>query len=294
MPSLNRSLPIAIIASFAFAPAAQAQDSVQKVKDLYASAAYEDTLSAASRLAVSEPKLEVEQYRVFSLVALGRLAEAEHAVEAFLRSNLRYHPDPAEASPRIQELFTTVRRRIAPDAIKGLYRDGKAALDKKDREAAIALFDAMLLTADDADIKDQPWVGELRLLGAGFLELSRALPGAPSGGAAGNHAGAPATAKPVTPAASLPVLLTGPVAIRQDLPPWFSGTAPQREYSGTIRVMISANGTVESAEILQPIHPAYDPLLLAAARNWEYQPARRNGVAMPSEKMVTVRLKPSQ
>jgi TonB family protein len=295
MGLLNRSLPAAVFALVAAATPLAAQDSLQKIKDLYASAAYEDTLSAVTSVSVSDPKPEVEQYRVFSLVALGRLAEAEQSVEAVLTAHPRYRPDATEASPRIQELFAKVRRRIAPEAVKALYRDGKAALDKKDRDAAIALFDEMLLTADDADVKDQPSVADLRLLGVGFLELSRALPAKmaarPSPGAApGEDAGAPAA----PPAAGPPVLLTGPIAIRQDLPPWQSPATSRVEFSGTIRVMISATGAVESAEMVEAVHPAYDPLLLAAARKWLYQPARRNGVPMPSEKTVTVRLTPSK
>jgi TonB family protein len=295
MGLLNRCLLAAVFALVAAATPLAAQDSLQKIKDLYASAAYEDTLSAITSVSVSDPTPEVEQYRVFSLVALGRFAEAEQAVEAVLIAHPRYRPDATEASPRIQELFAKVRRRIAPEAVKTLYRDAKAALDKKDRDAAIALFDEMLLTADDADVKDQPSVADLRLLGVGFLELSRALPAKtaarPSTGTApGEAAGAPAT----SPAAGPPVLLTGPTAIRQDLPPWQATGTSRVEFSGTIRVMISATGSVESAEMVEPVHPAYDPLLLAAARKWQYQPARRNGVPMPSEKTVTVRLTPSK
>ena len=40
------------------------------------------------------------------------------------------------------------------------------------------------------------------------------------------------------------------------------------------------------------VHPAYDRLLLQAAREWTYQPARANGAAVPSEKVVQVVLKP--
>jgi tetratricopeptide (TPR) repeat protein len=298
MGLLNRSFRLALVTLFATAAPLYAQESLQKIKDLYASAAYEDTLSAVTSLGVSDPKPEVEQYRVFSLVALGRLPEAEKAVEAVLTAHPRYRPDATEASPRIQELFTKVRQRIAPEAVKTLYRDGRAALDKKDREAAIALFDEMLATADDPDIKDQSSVGELRLLGAGFLELSRALPARSANRAStgnGNTSGtesAPAS-PPAAPGAIVPIV--GPIAIKQELPPWSSGSPGSRvEYSGTVRVFITAAGTVEKAEMVESVHPAYDGLLLLAAKGWLYQPARRNNVAMPSEKTVTVRLKPAQ
>lgn len=293
-PSLKRLVPLALVMVWGISQPLLAQDPVQKVKDLYSSAAYEDTLTAISSLAPAEPKPELEQYRIFSLVALGRVAEAEQVVESVLTAHPRYHPEAGDASPRIQELFAKVRKRIGPDAVKGLYKDAKAALDKKDREGAVALFEEMLRTADDPDIKDQPSVGELRLLGSGFLELSRALPAATPASSASasprppSAAGGPA---PATPA--VPVAVVDPVAVREALPAWLPpNTADRREYEGTLRVHISEKGTVESAEMVRPVHPSYDALLLKAARDWVYQPARVNGVPMPSTKEVLIRLKP--
>jgi TonB family protein len=292
-PSLKRLVPLSLVLVSGMAQPLLAQDSLQKVKDLYSSAAYEDTLTAISSLPPSEPKPEVEQYRIFSLVALGRVAEAEQAVEAVLTAHPRYHPEDGDASPRIQELFAKVRKRIGPDAVKGMYIEAKAALDKKDRENAVSLFEEMLRIADDPDIKDQPPVGELKLLGSGFLELSRALPASASApGSAGTPAagGAPGAA-PGTPAA--PVAVIDSVAVREVLPPWLpANSADRREYEGTLRVHITEKGAVESAEMVKPVHPAYDGLLLKAARDWVYQPARVNGVPIPSTKEVLVRLKP--
>lgn len=277
----------AVVLSLAAAQPVLAQNALQQVKDLYASAAYEDTLSAVTSLAPADQKPEVEQYRVFSLVALGRLPEAEQAVEAVLKAHPRFRPESADASPRIQELFTRVRSRVGPVALKAVYADAKVALDKKDRDAAVALFAEMLQIADDPDIKDQPLVGELRTLGTGFLELSRALP---AKGASPAATGTPAAA-PATPPA--PSTITGPIAIKEALPVWNPPTSSSRvEFEGTVHVNITAAGTVESAEIIKSIHPVYDTLLLRAVKNWTYQPARRNGVPMPSDKMVTVRLKP--
>ena len=59
-----------------------------------------------------------------------------------------------------------------------------------------------------------------------------------------------------------------------------------------MRVRIDAEGRVTDAEMTAPVHPMYDRLLLQAAREWPYQPARTNGVAVPSEKVVQVVLKP--
>jgi len=277
----------AAVLALALAPPVMAQSALQQVKDLYASAAYEDTLSAVTSLGTTDPKPEVEQYRVFSLVALGRLPEAEQAVEAVLKAHPRFRPESADASPRIQELFARVRSRIGPVALKAVYSDAKAALDKKDREAAVALFAEMLQIADDPDIKDQPLVGELRTLGTGFLELSKALPARGATPSTARETAAPA------PVAAAPPSISGPIAIRETLPGWNPPNASSRvEFEGTVRVIISATGTVESAEIIKSIHPIYDSLLLRAVKGWTYKPAQRNGVPMPSDKMVTVRLKP--
>jgi TonB family protein len=284
LSSWKHGLSAAVLALAAAQPVL-AQNTLQHVKDLYASAAYEDTLSAVTSLGTTDPKPEVEQYRVFSLVALGRLPEAEQAVEAVLTAHPRFRPESAEASPRIQELFTKVRSRIGPTVVKAQYAEAKLALDQKDREAALALFGEMLQTADDPDIKDQPLVGELKTLGTGFLELSRALPA---------RVAAPAPVTALSAPAAAPPSITGPIAIREVLPAWHPPNPSSRgEFEGTVHVSITAAGTVDNADIVRSIHPVYDSLLLRAARTWTYQPARRNGVAMPSDKLVTVRLKPS-
>jgi TonB family protein len=280
-----------VLVALASASAA-AQDSVQRLKDLYASAAYEDALSVATRLDTAEPNPEIEQYRVFCLIALGRQVEAEKVVEEVIKVSPRYRPESADASPRIQELFSKVRRRLGPSLVKAMYIDAKGALDRKERDTAVARFEEMLKIADDPDVKDEASIAELRLLGSGFLDLSKALP------AKAQQAPAPPTqaAAPQT-SATVPVakpVVTPPVAIREALPPWVPTDAASRfvEFRGAVRVQIDPQGRVTAADMAAPVHPAYDRLLLQAAREWSYQPARANGLAVPSEKVVQVILKP--
>ena len=79
------------------------------------------------------------------------------------------------------------------------------------------------------------------------------------------------------------------------MPPWVPTEASSRQaYTGAIRVTISAAGLVEAAVMVRPSHPAYDRILLQAAMGWEYQPARRDGVPVPSEQVVEIQLKPKQ
>ena len=79
------------------------------------------------------------------------------------------------------------------------------------------------------------------------------------------------------------------------MPQWVPSDMLSRQsaFMGAVRVSISAAGRVEAAVIERSVHPAYDPLLLQAARAWEYQPARNEGVPVPSEQLVQYTKAPS-
>jgi TonB family protein len=277
------------VASVLISSSAGAQDSpqsisLQAVKDLYASAAYEDALTAVGKLDSDTPNIEADEYRVFCLVALGRMDEAEKAVEAVLKARPEYHTSSAEASPRIQALFAKVRRRIGPALVKGMYQQAKAAMDQKDRDEAIAQFEAMLRIANDPDVRNEENIAEMRELGNGFLELSRAMP---------VKKPAPPAAEPAATAPARPAVIVPPVAIRQQLPGWVPDPVSRAtEFHGAVRVQISAEGKVTDAEILKTTHPAYDQLILRAARGWLYEPARKDGTPIPSEKTVQIAVTP--
>lgn len=287
---LNRTFVITscttfVLATLAAAPRVAAQDSMQSVRELYASAAYEDALTAVGKIdSPAEPNLEAEQYRVFCLVALGRMDEAAQAVESVLTLQPEYRPNSADASPRIQTLFSQVRRKIGPTLVKRLYQQGRTAMDRKDREEAVAQFEKMLRIANDDDVRNEASMAELRELGSGFLELSKALP---------------SKAKPAEPApvaaAPKPSVVVPPVVIQQRLPPWIPDPVSRAaEFRGAVRVQISADGKVTNAEILKSVHPAYDQSLLRAAKTWVYEPAKKDGVPIPSEKTVEVAVTPPQ
>lgn len=286
------SYAVILVASVVMAPVLAAQDTLQVIKDLYASANYEEALAAIAKLDPASPNLEAEQYRVFCLVALGRMDEADKAVEAVLTARPEYRPDAALASPRIQALFSQVRKRIGPGLVKRLYQQGKAAMDRKDREEAVSQFEAMLRIADDVDVRTEAGIAELKELGAGFLELSRALPSkdAPPVPAAGPPAPAPSVATG-TPSSSG---IVAPVVVQQRFPQWVPPDAASRVrgFRGSVRVQISAEGKVTAAEMVTSVHPAYDAVLLRAARGWLYEPARKDGVPIPSEKTVEVAIGP--
>lgn len=278
-----RSSFVFFLASFVTVPRLSAQDALQAIKDLYVSAAYEDALSAVGKLDATAPNLEAEQYRVLCLVALGRLDEANQAVEAVLTARPEYRPDAAQASPRIQAIFAQVRRRIGPGVVKRMYQQGRAAMERKDRDEAIMQFEAMLRIADDADVRTDATVAELKELGSGFLELSRAMPSKPQ----------PVAAAATATSAPPPGVIVPPAVIQQRLPAWVPGPVSRTtDFRGAVRVQISAEGRVVSAEMVKSVHPAYDQLLLRAARSWLYEPARKDGVPISSEKTVEVSVVP--
>ena len=274
-----------VLVAFAFLAGspAVAQDALQAVRELYASAAYEDALSAIEKMD-GVATLEAEEYRASCLLALGKAEEADKTIETVLIAQPEYRPDPAQASPRIQALFSQVRRRIGPSLVKRTYQRGRAAMDQKNREEAIAQFESMLRLADDPDVRTDSSVTEMKDLGSGFLHLSRALPARPPSPAA------PATAT----AEARPSSVLPPVVIQQRLPQWLPDPSRRAtEFSGAVRVQISADGKVTSAEIIKSVHYAYDQLLVRAARTWTYEPAQRDGAPVPSEKTVEIQVLPA-
>jgi len=339
-----KTLVAAVGIATAFAAPAAGQETLQHVKDLYASAAYEDALGVLARLQSPDQRLEIERYRVYCLIALDRPAEAEKAILGILSEDPLYSPE--DAAPRVVDLFKRVKRQAAPQLARTLYNDGKAALARKEQDRAVRKFEQLLQLTEDGEIRNDPLISELRLLASGFLDLARAsappdspnptaatatmgstapsvtnsLPGAnanaappPTNGAPPPANGAPSrtnaaplaaptnTAAGRTPPTSGPApgsngnaVVTPPVPLRQDLPRWvpYDSTSRQAEYRGAIKVTIAADGKVQAVEIVTPTDRNYDRQLLNAARSWLYEPAKRDGIPIASEKVVAVYLRP--
>ena len=84
--------------------------------------------------------------------------------------------------------------------------------------------------------------------------------------------------------------MTPPVTLRQDVPPWPHDLPFPQLAVAVIEVVIGQDGKVQQARLQKALHPRYDQLLLAAARNWTYQPALRNGQPTAFVKAVRVEL----
>ena len=313
-----KTLVATVAIATAFTAPATGQETLQHVKDLYASAAYEDALGVLARLQSPDQRLEIERYRVYCLIALDRPAEAEKAILGILSEDPLYSPE--DAAPRVVDLFKRVKRQATPQIARSLYNDGKAAMARKEQEQAIRKFEQLLQLTEDAEIRNDTLISELRMLASGFLDLARASAPAEAPkptatattgtvpapvtntvpGPVATGGPAPAATNPVPPRSTAPgaaptsAVVTPPVPLRQDLPRWvpYDNATRQSEYRGAIKVTISADGKVQAAEIVTPTDRSYDRQLLNAARSWLYEPAKRDGVPIASEKIVAVYLRP--
>ena len=276
-----------------------AEDSVAAARDLYTSANYEDALVVLNRLdsssAQPSDRMAINQYRAFCLLALGRMAEAERAIEAVLTVDLLYRPVDADMSPRLRAAFAGVRQRILPAIVQQEYARAKAAFDHQDYPAAIAQFDRVLRALGSPDVGavgENPPLTDLRTLANGFRDLSvKAL------------APPPPPPQPVLPPAPVAVVTpkgiyggfeTGikpPVVVKQTLPA-FPRDLVSRNNDGVLEVVISEAGAVESAVMRTPINPRYDQIVVSAAKLWKYSPATVNGVPVKFRKTINITLKP--
>jgi len=282
------------------AASAGAQDAdLTAARDLYASAAYDDALTMLNRLRSSEHPASqsraIEQYRAFCLLALGRSADAEQAIEAVVAAEPSFQPGETDASPRIRSAFTTVRRRMLPSIIQQKYAQAKVAYDRKDFAAAADGFAYVLTALADQDVATearQPPLSDLRTLAGGFQELAAkaAAPPPPP-----PPAPVVAAATPPPPPAP-PRIYTGgetgivpPVVVNQTLPPFPGQVIIPR--NGKLEVVIDETGAVESAVMTGSVTQNYDAMVLIATKAWRYRPATLNGAPVKFRKTVQITIK---
>jgi hypothetical protein len=238
--------------------------------------------------------VEIDRYRALCLIALGRSAEADQAIETTVTLDPLYQPAAADASPRVRAAFAAVRRRVLPTVVRSLYASSKAAYDRQAFAEAADGLDKTIRVIDNLE-GSNPELGDLRMLASGFLDLSKAAIAKPS--VPPPPAPTPAQVSlvdaPVALGPAPPLPLSNVVAKRQDLPQLpFSLAGTKGQYRGTVEVEINEAGNVVGARVIQSVHVLYDPLLLVAARDWKYEPARINGRPTAVRKRVEVVLKP--
>jgi hypothetical protein len=294
-----------LLASGLAAPAAAQLESgpLSAAKDLYASARYDEALTVLNGLRSGEPadRKSVEQYRSLCLLALGRASEAESAIAAVVTADPTYRPGESDASPRVRSTFTDVRRRLLPDIATSRYVSAKAAYDRREWAVAEDQFRVVLSLIDDPDMSGR--LRDLRVLTLGFLELSAKAAAPPPPPPAPAPAPEPKAPQPVAAPPALaapdPLKIYGsddagvlpPVVIKQNIPLVPAALIAMSKPRGLLEINIDERGRVVSMNVRMSIHPTYDDQLLAAARDWKYQPATFNGQPVKFKKLIQIAVK---
>jgi len=301
---------------------ATAGDRLAEALRFYDDAMYTRALEVLDALAAEQPTAAVHQYRALCFIAIGRTDAAERAMSDIVAADPFFVLDSEAASPRVAAQFTAVRRRLLPPIIRRGFAEATARYREGATARAREQFDQVLKLLDDPALQNDQALSDLALVATAFVELTRAqavpptiasisrpivaatlppsLPAAPAAAEPAPPAAVPTVVASSAPApmrvtASEPAAFEPAVAVVRPLPKWTppDSYAAQRKYTGAIAVEVDARGRVVSAASRKTIHPAYDPVVLAAAREWVFQPARQNGRPVKSEVTVEIELLPA-
>lgn len=318
----NRVLLVLLTAGLlGSASPAMAEDRLADALRLYDDAMYTRALEMFDQLSIAEPSPRVHQYRALCLVALGRTDAAERAMADIVALDPLFTLEAEAASPRVASQFAAVRRRLLPPIVRRGFADATALYREGATARARERFDSVLRLLDDPALRGDPALADLALVASAFVELTKVQTPPPPIAAierpivvapAPPVIAAPADPEPAPPAApssavvasapgpmrvtaSEPAAFEPAVAMVRPLPKWTppDANAAKRSFSGTIALEVDAQGRVVAAATRRTIHPAYDPVVLAAARQWVYQPARQNGRPVRTEVTVEIELLPS-
>jgi hypothetical protein len=302
MINARATLLIALAALAIFDTAVFAnEEMLARAKDLYANAAYEEALVLLDRLR-DEPapsqRVEVSEYRLFCLIALGRSAEARVAIRTLVESDPLYQLSSGRASPRVLGIFKEVRRDLLPGLIERAYAEAKVAFDQKDPNATVR-FERVIDLLDDPAAASYPALVDLRIVVTGFRDLSRAfsLPTAIEAAKPQASASIAAAEPPALKARTIyregdPDVVPA-VPVDQKLPRLvLSSDSRGRQLQGTLELVVDENGDVVAVTLSRPIHPRYDSEIVSAARSWKYIPARKDGNNIAVRRVVAVRIVP--
>lgn len=293
---------------------AQSQASLSKAKELYASANYDEALSMLNELgttmvaqgggvvgAPSEEAASVALYRVLCLVAVGRSAEVDLAIERLVSQHPLFRPPSEELSPRIRTAVSSVRLRMLPALVQKRYEESRSHYDRGEFAAASAGFKWVLTALADPDMANlaaQAPLADIKTLAGGFAGLAeKAMMPPPPPPVVVAAPPAPPAAR-ATPARDLMRVFTlddadviAPVIVRQNMPRFPGGL--REPASGVLEIVVDATDNVESARMIDPVHIQYDGLLINAAKKWQYQPATLDGTPVRYNRRIQVNLDPT-
>ena len=277
---------------------AQDIESLASARDLYASAQYDEALKVLDSLPMeessNEERLSIELYRTLCLLAVGREADADRAMEQIVLRDPTFRPGD-DLPPRTRAAFGEARRRVLPALLQQQYAEAKNIFDRKEYESASVAFKLVIDAINDPDLRTvarQAPLADLLTLATGFHDLSvKAIPPPPP------PPPPPAPAAPVTVAPRIyggeEAGVRAPITVAQELPR-FPGVVPVTGIRGVLEIVIDEAGQVASAVMLVPVSAAYDKLVLNAARRWQYQPATHNNDPVKFRKRVQINIAPAR
>jgi TonB family protein len=303
MTTARSTIFLVLLACLTSARAVAASDeTLDRIKDLYRSAAYEQALAALEEPG-ADPALassiEAKEYRLLCLIALDRNNDAREAIASILNADPFYQLP--QVSPRVRTVFKEMRQSLLPGIVQRAYADAKAAFDRQDPQST-SQFERLLTLLDDPDAT-APALADLRTVVSAFRDLSKARGqpvAAPPAAAAAPAAKLESGAGPSAPAA--PVVyregeagLVFPETLTQTIPHWVLPPRPLNQQAlrgtvGSVEVLIDENGNVASVKLLKSLHPTYDAQLVKAAMTWKYRAARKNGTPVRFLKVVNFRV----
>ena len=275
------------------------ENPLSAARDLYASARYDEALAVLNGLQPTtdgggSDRKSIEQYRSLCLLALGRGSEAESAIAAVVTADPLFMPNETEASPRVRSAFSDVRQRLLPEIATLRYAAAKAAYDRKDYAFAETQFRDLVNLLNDPQMGGR--LSDLRTLALGFVDLATATAAAaPPEPKRLEAAPLPTVAAAPVESRTPPHVWTGdeagvtpPVAVRQEVPRVPPMIASQTRERGLLEVVIDEQGRVTGLTIRISLHPMYDTLLMAAAKDWRYRPAMAGGVPVKFRKTIQI------
>jgi TonB family protein len=296
-----------VVLLLAAAPRVYAQAPLDVARDLYASADYEKALGLLDDLIArndaGQKRQEAELYRALCFLALGKREDADRAVETIVQRDPLYRA-PEDIAPRMLTAFGDAKKRLLPTIIQQHYNVAKAAFDAKDFGAAGDGFQRVLDALNDPDMKHaaaQSPLADLKTLASGFRDLSVQSIPAPPPVAAILAVPPPVQQAPVqSQVVSSTKIYNGtepgiipPVAIVQQFPK-FPGRVPSGGIAGAVEIVIDQQGSVESASMQSPVLSGYDEIVVNAARNWRYHPAKVNGQPVKFRKSIRITVVPDR
>jgi TonB family protein len=306
---MTRLLFVVVALLISIAPLGAArQDSMNAARELYATAAYDEALAMLDRLRTASPApptteaRTIEQFRAYSLFALGRTADAEKAVEAAVAIDPVWEIAASDAPPRIVALFNTVRARVLPALVRERFAAVRVVHTEKKYDEALAGYAKVLALLEQPSVEKAMGrdVADLRTLITGFRDLAKAAaeqallaaaPPTPAPNAPVQTASPDASAAPAKPADAPADPVLPPSIITQQIPRPVGMAVPlSGEAIVVMDVLIDEAGRVERTAIRQSVNRAYEAQLLAASRAWRYTPATQSGKPVKYVKTIEITL----